>query len=70
MNWKALKDCKCPKCGGDLSLVKPIFTVDTYTCTKCDFKIRIGKFEEIINSMYAPKKKNWEIDNFEALQNL
>ena len=65
MNWKNLKNNKCPKCGELLqSSLEKIFS-----CPSCDFKISEKKFEKIVNSFYKPKKREEVKDNFDELQN-
>jgi hypothetical protein len=68
IDWKKLKDMKCPKCGCAL------LTYDTeskYRCCSCSFRIRSARFDEIINGLYKPKSQiNNEEDNLSALNNL
>lgn len=67
MNWNALRDGKCAKCGAKLHM--GIFDLQ-YSCTKCDFVIGKEKFEKIA---YGPPRfysKDFEIDNLSALNNL
>lgn len=69
MDWGNLKDNKCPKCGGRLSMDS--FEKEIYC--KCGFFIGKVKFEKIINSMYQTKKTfkfNSEEENLSELNNL
>lgn len=73
MNWKNLKLNACPKCTGVL-----IESEDGYECSHnfgakpCDFFISTGKFNEIIRSLYLPRKMHVpdEEENLAGLNNL
>ena len=49
MNWKNLKQNKCPKCSKELF----VRSTGMISCDnpKCDFKIKPAKMNEIVNSM-------------------
>lgn len=53
MNWEALKDFKCPKCGGSLSERETI-----HMCRDVDCKFFISKerFNQIVNERYDKKQ--------------
>jgi hypothetical protein len=57
MNWKALKDSKCPQCGK--LMVDAFIKTNPYYC-ECGFKISQEKFEKIVGDMYKPKTKSTE----------
>ncbi len=58
MNWKNLKNNKCPKCLGVLTHDKDNMIL---YCDDCgDFKIGEERFEEIVNGLYKPKKRQQE----------
>ena len=59
MNWKALKNGKCPKCGEILKQ-----GTSAYLVCSCGFKISEAKVWNII------KEKSPPPDNFADLQNL
>ena len=70
MNWKNLKDNKCPKCNKAL---KPQGVY--FKCSKCDFTISGSKFNEIIKKLYFMSHRNeyrdiGEEENFQRLNNL
>jgi hypothetical protein len=67
-NWKALEDMECPKCGCGL-----LKNEVGYGCCSCSFKIREAKFNDIINSMSRPRRREErdEVeDNLHDLNNL
>lgn len=65
MDWKKLKDNKCPKCGTS-TLEHNL----RYCRCKCGFMMSVQKFNKIIEYLYRPKQKRCgTFDNFEALQN-
>lgn len=70
MEWKNLKENKCPKCKGALK------SQGVYQkCAKCDFTISMSKFNEIIRKLYyrgeAHHYRNVsEEENLERLNNL
>lgn len=47
MDWKRLKNSKCPKCNAPIKADRKVFK-----CTKCDFLISGSKFNEIIKRLY------------------
>ena len=51
MNWKNLKQNKCPKCSKELF----VRSTGMISCDnpKCDFKIKPAKMNEIVNSMVS-----------------
>lgn len=64
MKWDRLKDMKCPKCGGQLSVLLYCKDVD------CNFSISQAKFDRLVGSMYKPKiPTHNEDDNLEFLNN-
>jgi len=46
LNWLNLKKNKCPLCNSDVEGRDVVFI----GCVKCDFKIGVDKFTNIINS--------------------
>ncbi len=74
MNWSNLRDCKCPRpgCNGKLEAEGMLDTRMVCQQPECDFSIGEPRFNEIINSMYSPKKRG-EVDpdaNLSALNNM
>ncbi len=65
MNWNNLKNNRCPKCNSYLG--NSVFEI---CCNSCDFKCSITKFDEIVDSLYKPKKQYINDDNSSALNNL
>lgn len=63
MNWKNLKEYKCPKCGG--KLYKGEGRNAKHHCDEdCDFSIDENKYENIINDInkkkyQEPDRSNW-----------
>lgn len=55
MNWKNLKNYKCPKCNA--LLIFEIKLGNMHSCTKCDFGISKEKFENIVNDINKPKQR-------------
>jgi len=53
MNWKNLKDNKCPKCNIYLVERNGIFKCVSLTC---DFFIGKEKFEGLVEKLYHPQK--------------
>lgn len=49
MNWKNLKDNKCPKCNKDWAF--DLTVVDGLLAHGCGFKIRESRYKEIVTSM-------------------
>lgn len=47
MNWKALKDNKCPKCGSDIFRRQ----IDDYGCIRCGFYCKLEKARKIIDDV-------------------
>ena len=76
MNWKALKNNRCPNCGELLVSTLPTIretgcaTINLMECDTCDFRISKEKFEKIVNDLYKPKKNLVSKDNMEELNNL
>lgn len=82
MNWKNLKDNKCPHCGYELEVTRVFSTLyrhpqasalvcpNTYDCK--GFRIGVQRRNEIVDSMReaASDIRHNEESNFEALQNL
>lgn len=70
MNWKNLKDNKCPQCSTALRFEAHKLM---HLCDKCDFKITDGRMVTIVNDMYMPPSRGnaYEArDNLEGLNNL
>lgn len=75
LDWKKLKDAKCPKC---LNVFLDLSSTDNMikcTNTKCDFKITNERFKEIIEDLYHPGRRQARDaaetnDNFRKLQNM
>jgi len=69
MNWKALEEMSCPKCG-----CKVIQGDWGYNCAVCSFKISEVRFNELINDMDRPRARRIERDevedNLSGLNNL
>ncbi len=69
MNWKRLKDMKCPRigCKGDLHHVVP----RGIECHECPFIVSHAKFEEIVAKLYIVKQYSDDLgmDNLSALNN-
>lgn len=65
MNWNSLKNNKCPKCNSLLEQGRL-----THDCTKCEFKIGLNKFEEVVGNLYRPRPMNAIVDNQEGLNNM
>lgn len=56
MNWNKLKDYSCPKCGN--TLVNNVSKNGMHVCLIChDFSISEEKLKNIVDGMYAPKKR-------------
>ncbi len=53
MNWKNLKDTKCPSCK---SLLVDYPSSRMYKCPTGDFSIGYDKFNQVVNNLYKPKK--------------
>lgn len=74
MNWKNLKDMKCPKCG--LPLEQSNFNTRGYGCDSetCDFFITDPKFRQLVDGLYKGfADKNYKPkfgDDTEALREL
>jgi len=72
MNWDALKNMACPKCGSSLDEAGNAM----YACVRntCDFRITKKRFDEVVESLYKPKARRCgtfsEEDNLSALNNL
>lgn len=45
MNWGALADNMCPKCGSELEED----SLGNFRCYECDFKIGAERLEQILN---------------------
>lgn len=71
MNWKKLKDYKCPKCFEDLTRN---INNQRFECLGCsDFSISQERFNEIITRPFVPKKSKEGVeleDNQSGLNNL
>ena len=69
MNWKKLKDNKCPKCSSDLKADNCCYVCSRIDCT---FTIRQKKFEKIVNDLYKPKSQRLAFfdENLSELNNL
>ena len=70
MNWNKLKEKKCPRCDNRLELSTPY--IDEFRCSgsHCLFKIKEGRFEEIVSSLYKKEDREVLKDNLEELNNL
>ena len=66
MNWKNLKNNKCPEC---TSLLLGRNGCE-YACLNCGFVISNEKFEKIVNDLYKPKKFQSDDDRLSELNNL
>ena len=66
MNWQKLKSMDCPKCGAPLAS-----NMLGYLCTKGDFQIGKKKFDEVVQSLYNPKRSRpmTEEESMEAWNN-
>lgn len=53
MNWKALKENKCPSCG---SVLRYYPSSGMHKCPTGDFMITNKKFEIVVTNLYRPKK--------------
>lgn len=53
MNWKNLKNNKCPKCGKDTAIASPYeySPLSKVLAHPCGFKIRESRYKEIVTSM-------------------
>lgn len=49
LNWRALKENKCPKCDWGLKPAPNYGQI--IECSKCEFQINPDKFTEIIDSL-------------------
>lgn len=68
MNWPALKNMRCPKCGN--ALKKSGMLDIMYECIgECEFKIGDAKFTQIINDMYKPRKVMTDEQRLSELNN-
>ena len=67
MNWKNLKNNKCPKCSSPL---KDIGHYYACSLNGCIFSINKPKFEQLVNDLYKPKKYKSIDDNLAELNNL
>lgn len=65
MNWTKLKHYKCPDCSATLS--KDPYDM-THACTRCDFKVSVEKFDQIVGDMLKPKRFQ-DKDNLSDLNN-
>lgn len=52
MNWKRLKDFKCPKCDDDLERNGSLFACCN---NRCDFIVSHAKFKTIVDGLYAKR---------------
>ena len=68
MNWKKLKDNKCPECATRL-LSK---NGSHYGCVNCGFSISHTRFDMLVNELYKNNTKPYQFqgDNAEELNNL
>lgn len=71
MNWKKLKDNKCPKCGSFPLISAGKF----YKCQNwmkgCTFMIGTDRFNQVVKNLYAkPSYRPSEDDNMSELNNL
>lgn len=69
MNWKNLKENKCPTCN------KALKTQGVYLKCKCGFIISLSKFNETIRRLYYQNEAHHyrnisEEENLERLNNL
>lgn len=64
MDWKKLKDYKCPKCKAQL---EHQLDAERYTCTEkeCDFSIGKQKFHSIVTNQTRPKYKEPDRSNWD-----
>jgi hypothetical protein len=62
MNWSALKDMKCPKCGSELVDEQRGFrcSFGRGTSAQCTFFISKAKFDQVITSLYKPRERSTE----------
>lgn len=69
MNWKKLKDNKCPKCDRLLKEEKHAYKCSSRTC---DFLVSKSKFDSIIRNLYiqAERSQYRNIDEDENLSRL
>ena len=72
LNWKKLKDFKCPKCEG---VLETDFKGRRHFCRSCKFAIGLDKFNKIVGT--SPKEvgnfrrmEREEQENMERLNNL
>lgn len=53
MNWKRLKDFKCPKCDADLEKNGGLFACCN---NRCDFIVSHEKFKSLVEKMYEKRE--------------
>ena len=70
MKWQNLKKNKCPNCGNYLAEPPEGILKTNYYCPPCGFNISKTKFDEIVNSLYKPKRKVEIEDNQQGLNEL
>lgn len=76
MNWRNLKQNECPKCGHLLQEMENFYGCPSFKEDEskkiCDFTISKTKFNEIIRSLYLPRKMHVpdEEENLAGLNNL
>lgn len=68
MNWKALKNFKCPNCGSQLTQ-QGITRMMVIDC-QCGFKITKEKFDRIVGGMYKRVPPVSEEQKLSELNNL
>lgn len=76
MNWNNLKTMECPKCGDSLVERNESFECEHLHGVRegcatplCDFSIGNKKFDEVVNSLYKPKKFQSGEDRLSELNN-
>lgn len=71
MNWKNLKQNKCPNCENVYLSRAPFSSTANYYCQNCTFKISPEKFNKIVGDMYRPKERQkTEEENLSDLNNM
>lgn len=61
MKWGNLAYNKCPNCGGDF--IRNLIVNDGVLNCKCDFKISLKRYKEIVTNMNSQRLKHSKIDN-------
>jgi len=75
LNWKNLRNGKCPKCGGLIKAnpkLRTSFDSPINECEDCDFKISDRKLESFLKNMSIknPYREIERHDNLSDLNNL